>query len=64
MKYPSPSDTLLSVRVPTHQPNEAAPLQPTAGLGVAEASEYQKIFLGEKEGLLVQHKQSQNHSKD
>ena len=38
-----------------HQPNEAVPLQQTAGLSIVEASEYQKNFWG-KERLLVKHK--------
>lgn len=55
IKYPSSSDSLISMYVEMHQPNEAMPLQQTAGLSIVEASEYQKNFEG-KETLLVKHK--------
>lgn len=55
IEYPSSCDGLISMFVQMHQPNEAVPLQQTAGLSIAGASEYQKTSRG-KERLLVKHK--------
>ena len=44
-------DSLISMYVQMHHPNEAMPLQQTAGWSIAEASEYHKNFLGKRKAI-------------
>jgi len=54
IKHPS-YDSLIRMYVQMHQPNEAVPLQQTAGSSIVGALEYQETS-GGKERLLVKHK--------